>query len=79
VRPRTEQLIRANNLRGLGLVDVLHPDRLSAAALSEWLASNGAPPPLARRRIDFHGLDRLPRFAQDTLAWGGLGARPVVP
>jgi hypothetical protein len=39
VRPRLEQWIRAERLRVLGLVDVLHPDELSPDRLSRWLAS----------------------------------------
>jgi predicted glycosyltransferase len=68
VRPRTEQLIRATNFERLGLVDVLHPDRLTPGALSEWLASDESPPPLARGRIDLKGLDRLPGFVSEALA-----------
>src|SRR3989442_9445285 len=38
VTPRQEQLIRAQRPPAFGLVDVLHPEGLSAAALSAWLA-----------------------------------------
>ena len=67
VRPRTEQLIRATTLQRLGLVDMLHPDRLSPEALSAWLASDTGPPPVARGRIDMGGLDRLPGFVSELL------------
>src|SRR5205814_7216108 len=43
VTPRQEQLIRAERLQALGLVDVLHPEALSPAALSNWLARGRAP------------------------------------
>ena len=44
VSPRREQLIRAERLRDLGLLDVLHPDQVSPRALTEWLArESGAP------------------------------------
>jgi predicted glycosyltransferase len=58
VQPRREQLIRAERLQSLGLLDMLHPDHLTPAALGAWLAGDSAPPP--RSRIDMRGLERLP-------------------
>src|SRR5438445_799885 len=60
VKPRREQLIRAQRLQALGLVDVLHPEALSAAALSTWLSRERAPVRQARERIDFIGLSCIP-------------------
>jgi predicted glycosyltransferase len=60
VQPRQEQLIRAERLRDLGLVDVLHPDDLTSEAITEWLARGGAPPWRVHDRIDLAGLTRLP-------------------
>jgi predicted glycosyltransferase len=71
VTPRREQLIRAERLQALGLVDVLHPEALSAAALSNWLACERAPVPPARERIDFDGLSRVPQLLEEL-----LGIRP---
>ena len=71
VRPRREQLIRAERLQALGLVDVLHPEALSAAALSTWLARGPAPVRPARERIDFNGLSRVPQLLEEL-----LGIRP---
>src|SRR5205814_532154 len=45
VSPEPEQWIRAQRLRDLGLVDVLHPGALTPEALTEWLASDLGPPP----------------------------------
>jgi predicted glycosyltransferase len=74
VTPRQEQLIRAERMKELGLVDMLHPKDLSARALRNWLAGhpsqNGAgPSPNGSRGgfgcpIDLEGLDRLPRLLQ---------------
>ena len=36
-RPRREQLIRAENMHALGLLDYLEPERLSTEALTKWL------------------------------------------
>jgi predicted glycosyltransferase len=59
VEPRREQLIRAERLRDLGLLDVLHPADLSPRALTRWLARDQGPPPRARDRIDLNGLETL--------------------
>jgi predicted glycosyltransferase len=61
VYPRAEQFIRAQRLCDLGLIDVLHPDAATPAALSAWLALPH-PKPCVHSRIDFHGLDRLPQL-----------------
>jgi len=67
VKPRCEQLIRAERLRALGLVEVLHPADLSPAALSAWLARVPAAVVPARGRIDLSGLDRIPRLLRELL------------
>jgi predicted glycosyltransferase len=67
VRPGTEQWIRAQRMRDLGLVSVLHPDQLQPRALSEWLARDLGPPPASRSRIDFGGLARIPGMLAELL------------
>lgn len=64
VQPRREQLIRARRLRDFGLVDMLHPHRLSAAALGDWLAARDQPPADPRRLVDLGALERLPELVQ---------------
>ena len=64
VRPRQEQWIRAERLRALGLVDVVHPDRVSSGAVSEWLHREIAPP-RAHAAVDLDGLSRVTQFLQD--------------
>jgi predicted glycosyltransferase len=71
LKPRQEQLIRAERLHALGLVDMLHPEALSAAALSSWLASGRPQVRPARERIDFNGLSRVPHLLEEL-----LGIRP---
>jgi predicted glycosyltransferase len=69
VAPRTEQLIRAERLQQLGLVDMLHPSRLSPDSLGEWLVTDrpvGQVP--IRQRMDFNGLDRLPRMITEMMS-----------
>jgi predicted glycosyltransferase len=68
-----EQCIRAQRLRELGLVDVLHPEELSPRALTEWLARDLGPPPASRSRIDLGALERVPVFLAEL-----LGARSSV-
>lgn len=72
VSPRREQLIRAKRLRDLGLIDLLHPGKLSPAALTHWLASDVLPKPRARDRIDMNALQRLPALLAEA-----LGASPI--
>src|SRR5262249_49182837 len=54
VYPRTEQLIRALRLQSMGIVDVLHPENLSPAAISKWMSSENHPPKV-HGRIDMNG------------------------
>ena len=67
VKPKPEQWIRAERMRDLGLVDVLHPDDLSPRAIAKWLARDLGAPPASRGRIDFCGLDRIPGLLAELL------------
>ncbi|MBI5904806.1 MAG: glycosyltransferase [Deltaproteobacteria bacterium] len=71
VRPRTEQLIRAERLKELGLIDVLLPGRVSPGELTEWLGRD-LPRPRVRERIDLGGLSRIPGLMED-LVFSGAG------
>jgi predicted glycosyltransferase len=68
VVPEPEQWIRAERLRDLGLIDVLHPDALTPAALTEWLARDLGPPPDIRSHVDVTGLTRIPGLLSELLA-----------
>jgi predicted glycosyltransferase len=59
VEPRAEQLIRAQRLHSMGLVDLLHPRDLTPALLSQWMAQD-RPRPQVHGRVDFNGLSALP-------------------
>jgi predicted glycosyltransferase len=61
VRPRLEQLVRAERFAALGLIDMLHPDALSPEALGAWIS--GPDRAGAQGRIDTDGLDRFARLA----------------
>jgi len=68
VQPRQEQLIRAQRLEQLGLLEMLHPSDLNARALRKWLvgplpAQTGAHFHL-QPAIDLDGLDQLPKMLQ---------------
>jgi len=78
VKPRREQLIRAERLRDLGMLDVLHPDELSPGALTAWLARDFGPP-RARALIDMDGLGRIPALLADLLSVHPSGARAPTP
>jgi len=65
VHPRREQLIRAERLAALDLLDVLHPGDLSPAALGAWLAERRPARPPACEVIDLNGLARLERMLEE--------------
>lgn len=73
VRPRREQLIRAERFAKLGLVDMLHPDRLDHSALTSWFQSHDGPPPRADRLIDFNGTARLPELLKEVMTSPSYG------
>ena len=75
---RREQLIRAERLRQIGLVDVLRAEDVTPAALTAWLARHPVPGPPIRPRIDLNGLARLPGLLADMLPEPGsaLGHPP---
>ena len=72
VRPRAEQLVRANNLAARHLMDRLHPDDLSPAVLADWIATLPAAGgtwvpsegPHERASIDLDGLSRIAGLAR---------------
>lgn len=66
VKPRQEQLVRAERLQSLGLVDVLHPRSLTSQALSAWLVQDSEPPQV-RDRVDLNGLAQIPQFLEEML------------
>ncbi|WP_052049768.1 glycosyltransferase family protein [Leptolyngbya sp. KIOST-1] len=80
VKPRREQWIRAERLRQMGLVDLLHPDHIGPAVLTQWLAG-GRPPEVMGRgsdrpgRIDLLGLERLPHLLAEVVAEPRSGGR----
>ncbi len=65
-KPRREQLVRAERLRDLGLVDLLHPDELDSEALSEWMGRDLLAP-VVRERIDLSGHLVIPGLVNEIL------------
>lgn len=65
--PRLEQWIRAERLRDLGWVDVLHPDQANPDRLTDWLNQSQLPSSRTRSPLDLNGLNRLPELAIDVL------------
>jgi predicted glycosyltransferase len=66
VTPRAEQLLRAHAAQELGLVRMLHPDKLSAETLAEAIAELPGQPPPASHRIP--GLLRGLKYINATVA-----------
>jgi predicted glycosyltransferase len=67
-RPRREQLIRAERLQQLGLIDMLRPEQATPGALSAWLARELPPRPPIAERLDLSGLTTVPRLLQTAFA-----------
>lgn len=70
-RPRAEQLIRAERLAELGLLDMMHPDEISPKGLAAWMAG----PRRARNHpgpIDMTGLDHVAQYATEALSAGTI-------
>src|SRR5262249_6601548 len=78
-KPRHEQGIRAERLRQLGLIEVLHPEDVSPAALSDWLKRDLGPPPSVRDRLDLGGTHRLPDLLQEVLQTADRSVCPTLP
>lgn len=76
VRPRLEQLVRAERLASLGLADVLRPEDCTPAAIGAWTARAVASGGLhAPGRVDLDGLARVPELARELVAGRGAGVR----
>jgi predicted glycosyltransferase len=58
--PRLEQLIRAERMAQLGVLDMVRPDELRPSLLSRWIAGEDEVDAGARARVDLEGLRRLP-------------------
>lgn len=58
VTPRLEQWIRADRLQKRGMIDVLHPEEVCAAALSQWL-HRAVPTEHPTKTLNLCGLDNL--------------------
>ena len=68
VKPRNEQLICAQRLTGLGLIDMIHPDRMTPSALAGWINYNvDRPDRKSFNRIDMDGLLLLPGLVEDLI------------
>jgi predicted glycosyltransferase len=66
VLPRREQWIRATRLSALGLLEMLHPDDLTADALASWLRRDAVRAP-ARERLDFGAATRIGPAIEEVL------------
>jgi predicted glycosyltransferase len=75
--PRREQIIRAQRMSELGIVEWLPAEELSSTALSEWMGRGAAD--RTQHRMDMRGLDRASRYLQQVVdgRWGM--ATPVQP
>jgi predicted glycosyltransferase len=68
VSPRREQWIRAQRLAELGLVDVIPPEQVNAAAIAQWLGREASCSTSAREVLDMGGIARLPHLLNELLS-----------
>jgi len=66
--PRREQLLRAERLRDLGLIDMLHPDHLSPDAIEAWLEEDTGVRTSAESCLSFSGSNRLGQLLDELLS-----------
>jgi predicted glycosyltransferase len=59
ITPRLEQLVRAQRLAEMRLLEMLHPLELSGEKVAQWLGKVPSPRERASCLIDFGGLERL--------------------
>jgi predicted glycosyltransferase len=79
VSPKPEQFIRAQRMQELGLVEMLHPSKLSPRAITDWLARDLGSPPPSRSRIDFGGLKRISGLLGELLKVSPARAPKTIP
>jgi len=63
--PRSEQLIRAQRLTQLGVVDMLLPTEVSASTVTSWLSTAVHRKVTTRGKVDLNGLHRIPSLVSD--------------
>ncbi len=69
--PRKEQVIRAERLQALGILDILNSDDLEPEAITRFLERNiGKPPP--RIQVNMNGLPRVVDLAESLITDGEL-------
>lgn len=73
VWPRKEQLIRAERMRALGLIEMAHPHDLGPDVITEFLR-RGRVAPQPSAPIDMGGLAKVSALAESLLAGTGFGA-----
>ncbi|MCA9075957.1 MAG: hypothetical protein KDA93_13090 [Planctomycetaceae bacterium] len=67
VHPRREQLIRAQRMANHGLIDYLHPDGLSADALTTWMQADVSRLTSLEHTVDLNGLGRINQLFGDLI------------
>lgn len=67
IEPRREQLIRAEKLAALGLLDMLHPEDLDGEALTAWLCADKARRSSIHDLVNLDGLDTIATLAEELI------------
>ena len=77
--PRDEQLVRAERLQRLGVVDVLEPADADPERIGRWLAGAVLAGPPSGAQIDLDGLRVVPRLAAELLGQPPVAAAHAGP
>ncbi len=67
VYPRQEQWIRAERLHRLGLVELIHPDDVTAVLLRKWIEGEVRHPGVVHHQIDMTGLPTVVRYCSQLI------------
>jgi len=67
ITPRKAQLLRAERLNALGMIDIIYPEHLTPEGVSAWLNNAAKHPgiPSVHTQLDFGGLSRLPGLVSE--------------
>ncbi len=77
VRPRAEQVLRASLLAERGLVDMMHPDKVTSEDLAAWLGAAITRPRVAPAGLNMGGLDQVRQLADAALSDSGTTLRKI--
>ncbi|MEZ6041369.1 MAG: hypothetical protein R3C20_12750 [Planctomycetaceae bacterium] len=77
IKPRREQMIRAERLQSLGWTSVLSPDEVQVGSIRRWLESETVPTP-DTTSINLNGLQTINRYLQSVVPRFATVSEPTI-